>query len=232
MKSSQKFYDLAFLTINNSLIRTNPLDYYKNVKMIRARKTQYPSFEKFSIPRIEQIPYKNHYVIESNKKYNFKIKEIRMKPVIPKVNAEFIALDKRIKNNKERNKFVKARAVTLENNKYKKRIKEQKPNIIKADFLQKLFTDNHDKYLEILLRNSRFRKTEFKSNGSKFSPRLPNIFNNKSKSMKKYRSRTEFNLNSNNNSKDNSQDNSLVQNDHKHIDISHEQQGHDDKENK
>ena len=94
--------------------------------------------------------------------------------------------------------------------------------------MQKLFTDNHDKYLEILLRNSRFRKKEFKSNEQKLSPRLPNIFDNKSKFMKKYRSKTEWNLNSN----DTSNDNSLVQNDHKHMEISHEQQGHEIKENK
>jgi len=228
MKSNQKLYDLAFLTINNSLIRTNPLDFYKSLNMIKARKTQYPSFEKFTINRIEQIPYKDHFVIESNKKYNFKIREMRMKPVIPKINSDFIDIDKRIKINKEKNKFVKARAITLENNKYKKRIKEQKPKVIRAEFLQKLFTDNHDKYLEILLRNSRFRKKEFKSNESKLSPRLPHIFDNKSKFMKKYRSRTEWNLNSN----DTSNDNSLVQNDHKHIEISHEQQGHEIKENK
>jgi len=228
MKSNQKLYDLAFLTINNSLIRTNPLDFYKSLNMIKARKTQYPSFEKFTINRIEQIPYKDHFVIESNKKYNFKIREMRMKPVIPKINSDFIDIDKRIKINKEKNKFVKARAITLENNKYKKRIKEQKPKVIRAEFLQKLFTDNHDKYLEILLRNSRFRKKEFKSNEQKLSPRLPNIFDNKSKFMKKYRSRTEWNLNSN----DTSNDNSLVQNDHKHMEISHEQQGHEIKENK
>ena len=228
MKSNQKLYDFAFLTINNSLVRTNPLDYYKNVKMIRSRKTQYPSFDKFSLNRIEQIPYKNHYVIESNKKYNFKIQEIRKKPVIPKINSDFFVLDQRIRNNKERNKFVKARAITLENNKFKKRIKEQKPKVIKADFLEKLFIDNHDKYLEILLRNSRFRKKEFKPNEPKLSPRLPNILDNKSKFMKKYRSRTEWNLIPN----DASNNNSLVQKDHKHIEISHEKQGHDDKENK
>ena len=228
MKSSQKLYDLAFITINNSLVKTNPLDYFKNIKMIYSRKTQYPSFEKFVMNRIEQIPYKNHYVIESNKKYNFKIKEIRSKPVIPKINSDFLVLDERIRNNKERNKFVKARAITLENNKYKQRIKEQKPKVIKADFLEKLFTDSHDKYLELLLRNSKFRKKDFKSNISKFSPRLPTIFDNKSKFMKKYRSRTEWNLISN----DTSKDNSLVQNDHKHNEISHEKQGHDDKENK
>jgi hypothetical protein len=232
MKSNQKFYDLAFLTINNSLIRTNPLDYYKNIQIIRARKTQYPSFEKFNINRIEQIPFKNHYVIESNKKYKFKIKEIRMKPVIPMLNSDFIDLDKRIKINKERNKFVKARATTLENNKYKKRIKEQKPKVIKADLLQKLFTENHDKYLEILLRNSRFRKRELKLNEQILSPRLPHIFDNKCKFMKKYRSKTEWNLNAKDNSNDNSKDNSLVQNDHKHMDITHEQQGHDIKDNK
>jgi len=228
MKSNQKLYDLAFLTINNSLIKTNPLAFQKNIKMIKSRKTQYPSFEKFSINRIEQIPYKNHFVIESNKKYNYKIKEMRMKPVAPKINSDFLDLDQRIKINKERNKFVKARAMTMENNKYKKRIKEQKPKVIKADFLLKLFMDNHDKYLEILLRNSRFRKKDFKSNEPKLSPRLPNIFAKRFKFMKKYRSKTEWNLKSN----DSSNDNSLVQNDHKHIDISHEQQGHDNKENK
>ena len=79
MNSSQRLYDLAFITINNSTTKLNPFDYYKNIKTIYSRRTQFPSFDKFSFKKINQIPipYKDHFVKESNKKYLSKIKSFQ-----------------------------------------------------------------------------------------------------------------------------------------------------------
>ena len=224
MNSTQKFYDLGFLTVNNSIQKINPFDYLKNLRLIQERKTQFPTFDKFITKKMPEIPYKNHFVMESNKKYNHKIKEMKDKPVAPKINTVFIELDQRIRNNKEINKIIKSRALTLDNRNYKKRIKNQQPKLLKAQYLSKLFINNHDKYLEILLRNSKFRKKIDKSSiENKMSTiKLPNISSYREGVFNKFHSRTEFSLDA----EENSKDNSTEQKEHKYIEIIHQRQGH------
>ena len=228
MNSSQRLYDLAFITINNSSTKLNPFDYYKNIKAIYSRRTQFPSFDKFSFKKINQIPipYKDHFVKESNKKYLSKIKSLIKKPVIPKINSEFEELDQRLKNNNERNRFVKARALKLENTKFKMRVKDQKPKLLKASNLSRLFKENHTKYSENFLRNSRFRKKPVKKSEDKQCLNLPSISGSEF-NYKSIRFNSEYNLDSNESSKDNS----LEQKDHKHKEYSHEKQGDGDVEN-
>ena len=221
MNSTQKFYASSFNTINGAK-QLNPLEYFKSLQLISTRKTQYPTFDKFIIKKVDHLPYKDHFVIESNKKYKAKIMDMRNKPVIPKINKVFLELDQRIKINKEKIKENKIRALTLENSKYNKRVREQKPKLIKTEYLNKLFFENHDKYLEILLRNSRFRQKAGKSNDSKISYiKLPSIsgYNN---SNGIFSSKTEYNLDEDN---ERSNDNSVEQRDHKHIEISHQKRG-------
>ena len=224
MNSTQKFYDLGFLTVNNSIQKINPFDYLKNLRLIQERKTQFPTFDKSIMKKMPEIPYKNHFIMESNKKYHHKIKEMRDKPVAPKINTVFIELNQKIRNYKEINKIIKSRALTLDNHNYKKRIKNQQPKLLKAEFLSKLFINNHDKYLEILLRNSKFRKKINKSSiGNKNSTiKLPNISSYREDIFNKFHSRTEFNLDS----EENSKDNSIEQKDIKYIEIVHQKQGH------
>ena len=107
-------------------------------------------------------------------------------------------------------------------------MRNQKPKLLKTEFLQKLFIENHDKYLELLLRNSRFRKKGNSSNIIKSRYiKLPNISGYKDGMFSKMHSKTEFNLDEN----DNSKDNSVEQKDHKHKEIFHQKQGLDDKQN-
>ena len=227
MNATQKLYDSGFNTITG-IKQLNPLLYFRSLQLIDGRKTQYPSFDKFNIKKITKLPYKDYFVIESNKKYKNKITDWRQKPVIPKINSVYLELDKRIKINKEKIKEKKIRALTLENKKYNIRVKNQKPKLLKAEILSKLFIENHDKYLELLLRNSRFRKKGNSSNIIKSRYiKLPNISGYKDGMFSKMHSKTEFNLDENENSKDNS----VEQKDHKHKEISHQKQGLDDKQN-
>lgn len=228
MNINQRIYDLAFITINNSTTKINPLDYFKNIKTIYSRRTQYPSFDKFSFKKINPspMPYKNHFVIEANKNYISRIKSLIKKPVIPKINTEFEELEQRIKNNNERNKFVKARALKLENKKFKMRVKEQKPKVLKESLLRKLFIENHNKYSEIKLRNSRFKQKPIKKSKPKLHLNLPSISGSEY-SFKNMRFKSENNLDSN----DSSKDNSLEQKDHKHHEIKHEKQGKEEDKN-
>ncbi len=227
MKAEQKLYDAGFNTITG-VQQLNPFPYFRSLQLIATRKTQYPSFDKFNIKRIERIPYKDYFVIESNKKYKNKIIDWRQKPVIPKINKLYLELDKRIKINKEKIKISQSRALTLENNKYNIRVKNQRPNLLKADFLKKLFLENHNKYLELLLRNSRFRKKPGKSSDLKRPyVKLPSISGYRDGLFTNMHSKTEYNLDEN----DQSRDNSIEQKDHKHKEISHQKQGYDEKQN-
>lgn len=227
MNTAQRLYDSGFNTITGAQ-QLNPFKYYNVLKLINQRRTQYPSFGKIDIKKVNKIPYQDYFVIESNKKYKKKIKDIREKPVMPKINSLYLELDQRIKNNKSKILNNKNRALTLENNKYNIRVKNQKPKILKAEFLRKLFIENHDKYLEILLRNKRFGKKVGNSQVLK-TPyiHLPSVSGYKGGLFNKKYYRTEYNLDENGDSNNNS----LEQKDHKHIDISHHKKGNDDKQN-
>ena len=226
MNTAQRLYDSGFNTITGAQ-QLNPFKYYSVLKLINQRRTQYPSFGKINIKRVNKIPYQDFFVIESNKKYKKKIRDMREKPVIPKINTLYLELDQRIKNNKSKIVNNKIRALTLENVKYNKRVRNQKPKLLKAEFLQKLFIENHDKYLELLLRNTRFRKKVGNSQDMK-TPyvKLPNLSEYKGGLYKKHY-RTEYNLDENSDSNNNS----VEQKDHKHKEISHKKGGHYDKQN-
>ncbi len=223
MNNTQRLYDLGYSTIIGAK-KLNPFCYFKSLQLIKERKTQYPSFDKFNIKRINQIPYQNIFVIESNKKYKEKIIDMRYKPVVPKINTVFLQLEEIIKHNKEKIKEKKTRALTLENKKYNKRVKNQKPKLLKVNYLNKLFIENHDKYLELLLRNSRFRKKVENSCSIKTSfIKLPNISSYKDgKFNSKIHSKTEYNLDDDN---EQNNDSSVEQRDHKHVEISHHKGG-------
>ena len=228
MNSVQRLYDSAFNTITGAQ-QLNPFKYYSVLNLINQRRTQYPSFDKINIKKVNKIPYQDYFVIESNKKYKKKIKDLQAKPVIPKINSLYLELDQRIKNNKSKILINKNRALTLENNKYNKRVRNQKPKLLKTEFLQKLFIENHDKYLEILLRNTRFKKKVGNSQDMKSTPyiSLPSISGYKGGLFRKRYYKTEYNLDENGDSNNNS----VEQKDHKHIEISHQKKGNDDKLN-
>jgi len=227
MNLEQRLYGLKFNTKLGSQ-NVDPLSYFRTLDIIKERKTQYPLSDKFIIKRIPDIPYKNHFVMESNKKYNNKIMGFRERPVAPKLNIMFLELDQRIKNNKEKIKENNTRALTFENKKYNIRVKNQKPKMLKANYLSQLYLDNHDKYMELLLRNSRFTKSN--NNIKKTMVKLPNITGYKNGRLAKFHSKTEYNLDKANDN-DKSKDNSIEQKDHKYNEISHQKQGHINKEN-
>ena len=220
MNALQRQYGKSLLTINCEE-RLNPSIYYKTLKIISKRRTHYPSSDQFISNKISQIPYKNYFVRESNKQYNLKLKEIRNKPVKPKINSDFKDLTEKIKYSIERNKQLKTRALTLENKKYINRIKDQKPKLLRAKYLNEIFKENHDKYIASLLRNSRFRKKEDKRNSFRLPYVKSNIRYKNGSTAAKMHSKTEYNLD-----EGSSKDNSIEQKDHKYNEISHNQQGH------
>jgi hypothetical protein len=93
--------------------------------------------------------------------------------------------------------------------------------------LSRLFKENHTKYSENFLRNSRFRKKPIKKSEDKQCLNLPSI----SGSEFNYKS-IRFNSVYNSDSNDCSKDDSLEQKDHKHFEFSHEKIGDDEDKNK
>ena len=129
---------------------------------------------------------------------------------MPKLNDEYIELEQRIKNNKERSRQIYNRALSLENEKFAYRVFTQKPRVIHAKFLEKLFKENQQ--VKSPKRNS-IDNTVYK----KLKIKLPKISGYKDWKYS-IQSRTEANLDEN--------DDSLELKDHGHKDIKHQRQGH------
>ena len=223
MKPSQIFYDSNLNTIIGSK-KLNPFHFFKTIQSINERKTRYPLTENFLIKKVNQIPYRNFYVIESNKKYNEKLYNIEKAKVIPKINSVFFEYEKRIKKNKEKIKENTKRSLTLENQKYHIKIQAQEPKLLKTNYLIASYKNNHDKYKNLLLKNSRFRQRNKKPFKLKNKIKLPSISAYQDGMFSPLRTKTIF-LDKENKSNQ-SNDNSIEQQDHKQFEISHQRQGH------
>jgi len=174
MNITQRLYDTQMKMITNDI---NPSFFYQSIGLINSRKTMYPSYKTFYLKKKPRIPYQTNYVIENNKRFSSKMDDIMNKKVTPKINNIFLELEERIKINKKKNRENKIRALTIENEKYTNRVMEQKARVLNAKYLNKLYTENHDKYLELLLRPMKIRANKMKKNQKSynFRTRLPNI---------------------------------------------------------
>ena len=137
----------------------------------------YPMYQTFYRKNNPQIPYKSIFVMENNKRISERMGNIMNKRAIPKINNVFLELEERIRNNKKRNWDNRTRALTLENQKYTNRVMNQKAHVLNVKYLNKLYSENHDKYLELLLRPMKIRANKMKKNQKSynFRTRLPNI---------------------------------------------------------
>ena len=174
MNITQRLYDTQMKMITNDI---NPSFFYQSIGLINSRKTMYPLYKTFYLKKKPRIPYQTNYVIENNKRFSSKMDDIMNKKVTPKINNIFLELEERIKINKKKNRENKIRALTIENEKYTNRVMEQKARVLNAKYLNKLYKENHDKYLELLLRPMKIRANKMKKNQKSynFRTRLPNI---------------------------------------------------------
>ena len=221
MNLAQKQYELGFNLLMNSQ-RFNTTNYFRSIDTIKSRQNQYLSPRRFIIKKNLQEPFKDFFVMKSNEKFRIKIDAIQNKPVIPKLNTEYIELEQRIHNNKEKTRQLYLRAISLENEKFAKRIFAQRPRVLDTKLLEKLYKENHEKYIDILKSGNK-RRLNFNGNDNTIPVRLPKIIS-KIDSKYKIHSKTEANLDSDNEQNDNN--NSLELKDHEHKEISHQKQGH------
>jgi hypothetical protein len=216
MNAFQRQYETGFRLMEN-IPKFSSTNYFKTLNIIRNRQSQYPT-RKLIIKSEFQEPEKTYDVMKENKRLKLNIYNISHKPYIPKINTKFIKYGEFLRNNKERNRDVYNRALSLENKKYSNRIYNQKPIILKVKYLEKLLSETHDKYLEMIKNPCLMRKSFDMKNRTLVN--LPNI-NSKRKRFKGH-SKTEANLNVDN---DQSYNNSIEMTSHGYSDISHQKMG-------
>lgn len=216
MNSFQRQYESGFRLATN-IQRFSSTNYFKSLDSIRKRQIQVPTPKKYIIKKFSNEPYKDFFVLRENKRLRLRLDSINEKPPAPKLNYEYIKLGEIMRNNKERNREMYQKAISLENSKYTARIREQKPIILTAKVLDKMFAE-HEKYLEMLKSPCIMRRS--KDSLAKTPIYLPKI----EKRINSH-SKTEFNLDSDN---EKSHDNSMEMNDHDAKEISHQKRGHID----
>ena len=221
MNITQRLYDTQMKMITNDI---NPSFFYQSIGLINSRKTKYPLYKTFYLKKKPRIPYQTNYVIENNKRFSSKMDDIMNKKVTPKINNIFLELEERIKINKKKNRENKIRALTIENEKYTNRVMEQKARVLNAKYLNKLYTENHDKYLELLLRPMKIRANKMKKNQKSynFRTRLPNISQTSTDGFySKGRNKTDISS-----ANEQSNENSLELKEHKRHEIIHGRPNH------
>ena len=190
MNFSQKQYDLNLRIFNTDLLDST--NYFNSLNLAKARKNPYTSPKKYVIKHVNTEPYKDFYVINENKKIKLRLDNITNKPVEPILNNEYIEIEQRIKNNKDKNREIYKRGLSKENEKYSSRIFTQKPRVINTELLEKLYIETHEKYIE-QLKSKKVSKNNNKNTRLYGKIILPKISaynnmdfneNNKSKEMK------------------------------------------------
>lgn len=148
MNFSQKQYELNLRLFSSDL--SDPSNYFNSLNLAKLRKNPYASPKKYVIKHVNTEPYKDFYVINENKKIKIRLDNISNKPVEPILNNEYIEIEQRIKNNKEKNRELYKRCLSKENEKYSSRVFTQKPRVINTELLEKLYIETHEKYIEQL----------------------------------------------------------------------------------
>ena len=148
MNFSQKQYELSLRLFSTDLNDSN--NYFNSLNLAKARKNPFTSPKKYVIKHINTEPYKDFFVINENKKIKIRLDTINSRPVEPILNNEYIELEQRMKNNKERNREIYNLGLSRENEKYSSRIFSQKPKVISTEMLEKLYAETHEKYIEQL----------------------------------------------------------------------------------
>lgn len=217
MNSFQRQYESGFRLATN-IQKFSSTNYFKSLDSIRKRQIQIPTPKKYIIKKFSNEPFKDFFVLRENKRIKLRLDNINEKPPVPKLNYEFIKLGEIMRNNKERNREIYQKALSLENSKFTARIREQKPILLTAKELDKMFAE-HEKYVEILKSPYIMRRSQ------KYSPSKTPVYLPKIEKKINTHSKTEFNLDSDN---EKSHDNSMEMNDHGAQEISHQKRGHID----
>lgn len=214
MSTTQKNFDssLRFLA---STQRFNPNNYFNTLEKIRNRQSQFQTQKQNTIKKSSQEPYKDIFVIDSNRRFKIKLSNISNRPVVPKMNEEYLKFADFLKTSKDKQREMHDRVLSIENEKLSKRFYTKKPGEFNVKILEKINSETHDKYLQIL-RNHSLLKQKWLN-----SPLILPKISSQKKGMSNFRSKTEINLGPESSSLNNSSDFK----DHGYNEISHQKSG-------
>lgn len=150
MNLRQKSYD-SFDKTNKLLKLTNSYYHKRNLDLIRNRKSQYLQPEKYTHKRQYLEPFKDYYVIKENIGITNKLKDIRCKPVKPKINEYFLLKEGKIQDFRKQHQVIADSLRDKDNEKYRERINAQKAFINPTE-LDKEYEENHAKIVQKLRR--------------------------------------------------------------------------------
>ena len=133
MNPIQRFYEYKNET--GKIIRnTNSYYHRKNLETIKNRKSQYLPVKTFSSAKKNkrniQEPFKNYFVIKTNKSITHRLMDIKFAPIKPLINKDFFIKHKQINDYKKVYKLLDDKHLKEENERYKMRLSYQK-NFIK-----------------------------------------------------------------------------------------------------
>lgn len=150
MNPRQRSYD-SYDKTNRLIKLTNSYYHNQNLELIRNRRSQY--VENKPLNKVHKskylTPFKDFFVITENAAFTSKLNSIKWKPVRPKMNEVFINKEKKIQHFRQQYKNIYDNLRTLENEKYRQRIFEQKA-FISTKTLDRDFRENHTKTVQKL----------------------------------------------------------------------------------
>ena len=221
--------------------KIEPEDYFRYLSIINTRKNQYLETQtKFNIKRNIYEPFKDPSIIEANRRLKLKIYSIIEEPPLPKINKEYLEVKETITRNKEKCREIAQRALSIENEKYKNEVFNQKPRVELFRKIKKLHINHNNNS-----RANTISRTKRSENEKKYSDKntndliLPKINRRREKKEKEREKekdeiiekteklfQTEVIPHNNNSVDDQSIENTERLNEHKYEDISHQKQGH------
>ena len=229
MNDHQKLYELKSHIFNYTQ-KSDISNYFKLLHQISTRKNQYSiPTEKIILKRVIYEPFKDPYVIESNKKHKLKIYSIIDEPTLPKINNMFFKVREKLRDNKERYRKIAERALSVENTKYQDKVLNQKPRVENSRHKNHNKKFTFSRYSRIIKDSNRTKEFEldYKKLYSKKSEEIQDVqlpdINKRGNAEKLFQ--TEIDINNNNEDEDEEQNGEKLK-DHKHKEISHLKQGH------
>ena len=230
MNPIQKQYELKS-KIPNLFTKIDPSDYFRYLNIINTRKNQYLNTQtKFNIKRNIYEPFKDPSVIEANKRLKLKIYSIIEQTPFPKINNEYLEVKETIRRSKEKCREIAQRALSIENEKYKNEVFNQKPRFDLFRKIRKLHINHSNSRVNMISRTKRTENEKRYSEKNTNDLILPKI-NRKREKLEKDENieklfQTEVIMNNNNSIDEQSMEHAERLNEHKYEDINHQKQGH------
>lgn len=145
MNPIQKAYDSY--DKNMKLLKlTNSFYHYRNLELIRTRKSPFGSPRKYPHKRRDLEPYQDYYVKGENHKFGVILEEIKGRKVKPKMNLGFMERGKKMRNFRNQHKLLFDNDLKRKNEEFAKRIMSQGP-FFNSREMDREYNKSHPKIL-------------------------------------------------------------------------------------